>query len=294
MIVSCPHCSARFRVADEKLTEKKVSLRCARCHKVFPVKKAASTAAQVTATDGYILIAHSDAVLLKTIGDLLARNNIVYEVVGDGDTALAVMDRRPPRVVVADVALPGLYAFEVVEKVRSRPGLESVKIILMSSVYNKMAYKCRPKSLYGADDYIEKHHLPDSLIPKIQQLCSKTVTVPASHPPKPPEIPDDFDEVNESIRQAEEQEVTSTDQSQALDKARRLARIIVSDIALYNQQRVEAGIANGRFHEEFAKEIAEAKKVFSERISAEICAQEDFLMDAFAEFVEKRQQEFNC
>jgi len=294
MIVSCPHCSARFRVADEKLTAKKVSLRCARCRKVFPVTKIASTSAPVTTTDGYILIAHSDAVLLETIGDLLARNNIVYEVVGDGDTALAVMDRRPPRVAVVDVALPGLYAFEVVEKVRSRPGLESVKIILMSSVYNKMAYKCRPKSLYGADDYIEKHHLPDSLVPKIQQLCSNTVTVPASHPPEPREIPDDFDEVNESIRQAEEQEVTSTDQSQALDKARRLARIIVSDIALYNQQRVEEGIANGRFHEEFAKEIAEAKMVFSERISAEICSQEDFLMDAFAEFVEKRQQEFNC
>ena len=293
MIVSCPHCSARFRVDDEKLTEKKVSLRCARCRKVFPIENRPSTVQSAGALDNYVLVAHSDPALCKTIGELLGRHKVGYQVASDGVAALNLMDRCPPMVALVDVALPGLYAFEVVEKVRSRAGLENVKIILLSSVYNKMAYKCRPKSLYGADDYLEKHHIPDTLMTKIKQLSVQdSIATDLGAAPKV-STPDDWDEVNESIRQAEEQEVSTSDHSQALGKARRLARIIVSDIALYSQDRVEEGIASNRFYEMFATEIAEGKKVFAERVSPEINAREDFLMDAFAEFIAKRQQELS-
>ena len=41
----------------------------------------------------------------------------------------------------------------------------------------------------------------------------------------------------------------------------------------------------------FETEIREAEQVFAERVSAAVRAKEDFLMDAFAEFVERRQQE---
>lgn len=294
MIVSCPHCAARFRVAAEKLTGNKLSLRCSRCHKIFPLASAESDKAPEATFAGHVLVAHSDPGLCRTIGELLSRNEIAFEVADNGEAALSAMDRRPPRVVLVDVALPGLYAFEVVDKVRSRPGLEQVKIILLSSVYNKMAYKCRPKSLYGADDYLEKHHLPDSLVPKVRQLSSRApATLPAPTPEDPESYPADWHEINESIRQAETREVTSDDQSQAVQKARRLARIIVSDIALYNQARVEEGVAGGSFYKLFAKEIAEGKKVFAERVAADIIDREDFLNDAFDEFIEKRQREMN-
>jgi predicted Zn finger-like uncharacterized protein len=296
MNVSCPHCSARFRVADEKLTGKNVSLRCARCRKVFPVNSIHSVSQKGATVDGYVLVAHSDPALQQTIGELLSRHQIKFEVATDGDEALAVMDRTAPKVAVVDVALPGMYAFEVVDRVRSRPGLDAVKIILLSSVYNKMAYKCRPKSLYGADDYIEKHHLPDSLIPKIRQLSAQDSAV------LPPEaavqavaedVTDNLADVNESIRQAEEREVSGEDQSQSVEKARRLARIIVSDITLYNQDRVEEGITSGRFYELFAAEITEGKKLFAERVAPAINRLEDYLMNAFAEFIDKRQRELN-
>jgi len=31
-------------------------------------------------------------------------------------------------------------------------------------------YKRTPTNLYGADDYIEKHHIPDILVPKLNKL----------------------------------------------------------------------------------------------------------------------------
>jgi predicted Zn finger-like uncharacterized protein len=294
MNVSCPHCSARFRVADEKLTGKNVSLRCARCRKVFPVVSPKTGLPESATKEGYVLVAHSDPALCQTIGELLAQHQVAFKVANDGETALAVMDRKAPQVAIVDVALPGMYAFEVVGKVRSRPGLEDVKIILLSSVYNKMAYKCRPKSLYEADDYIEKHHLTDQLIPKIRQFSAPAFSGPAAGTPGPgdaAETPNDWGDVNECIRQAEAQEVNCNDLSNAIEKARRLARIIVSDIALYNQDRIEEGIKSGRFHDLFAAEIAEGKKIFAERVIPAIIQQEDFLMNAFAEFIESRRRE---
>ena len=34
-------------------------------------------------------------------------------------------------------------------------------VVLVASIYNRTGYKRRPTSLYGADDYVEQHHIPD-------------------------------------------------------------------------------------------------------------------------------------
>jgi len=290
MIVSCPKCSARFRVSSERLAGKKVGLRCARCKEVFSVPGAPVVAG---AGETHVLVAHSDPALCRTIGDLLSREQIDFAVYHDGEAALNGMALRKPQVAVVDVALPGLFAFEVVEKVRSRPGLEDVKIILLSSVYNKMAYKRRPSSLYGADDYIEKHHLPDDLVLKVTRLASPQTgpDAPEPSPPHPDNFPDDWEEMNETIRHAEEQEVGVADHREATEKARRLARIIVSDIALYNQDKVESGVADGNFYDLLAAEIAEGQRLFAAKTSPELLSQEDFLQQAFEDFIIRQKKE---
>jgi len=39
MIVQCPQCRARFRVADEKVTERGVKMRCTKCSTVFRITR---------------------------------------------------------------------------------------------------------------------------------------------------------------------------------------------------------------------------------------------------------------
>jgi predicted Zn finger-like uncharacterized protein len=39
MIVQCPSCQAKFRIGDEKVTDKGVKIRCTRCSNVFPVRR---------------------------------------------------------------------------------------------------------------------------------------------------------------------------------------------------------------------------------------------------------------
>jgi response regulator RpfG family c-di-GMP phosphodiesterase len=214
------------------------------------------------------------------------------------------MEASPPHVAVVDVALQGLYAFEVVEKVRRRPGLGEVKIILLSSVYNKMAYKRSPSSLYGADDYIEKHHIPDDLIPKINRLLLGSAPAgemagdDAGHPAEAPTVKDVkeqspayIQEVNRQIQSAEDRQVSGDRQVSDMERARRLARIIVSDIALYYQERVDEGIRNGTWAQLLAEEIKEARKLFAERFPDPAIQRAKMLEAAFVDLLERRRQE---
>jgi|GEM_PF-574036 len=305
MMTSCPACAARFRLNKEKFGGQRITLKCVKCQKVFAVN--VPRMASASATDRVrVLVAHSDAVLCTMIGELLEKHGMSGTICHDGSQALQLMQAKPPHVALVDVALPGLYAFEVVDKIRSRPGLAGVKIILMSSVYNKMAYKRTPTSLYGADDYIEKHHVASDLIQRISQLAtnaqplshkepvSAQETVVAAQAGSLAEEKADriyAEELNDRIRIAETVETMPIMTGELLEKAHRLARNIVSDIALYNQDKVEAGIRNGAFYKVLQKEIAEGQRLFSERYSVQDCGGKDILQQEFDVFITRRQAE---
>jgi DNA-binding response OmpR family regulator len=294
-----------MRLDKKRLGGKRLTLRCARCREAFKVEvprhKSGSGLARV-------LVAHGDVSMCEAIGDVLAQEGVSFRICHDGSSALDIMEAAPPRVAIIDVALPGLFAFEVVEKVRNRPGLEDVKIILLSSVYNKMAYKRTPSSLYGADDYIEKHHIADKLVPKINRLMIAAVPTAAGADCEGAGIADQgpghgqgetlprefVAQTNEKIREAEAGEVSGPASGESLEKAERLARIIVSDIALYNQDRVEEGIRSGTFFELLADEIGEGERLFRERIAPEVSGRGEILKQAFHAFVERRSRELDA
>lgn len=297
MIVSCPDCAARLRLDPKRLGGKRVTLRCARCRKIFQVAVPSPRQGEPPLR---VLIAHSDRDLCQAVIDILAREGLAGEVCHDGHQALQALQQGGAQVAVIDVALPGLLAFELIEQVRREPKLQDLRIILLSSVYNKMAYKRTPSSLYGADDYIEKHHIPDDLIPKIHRLVTKAspsaavegdasggVTVGAECRSEP----DYLDAMNNKIRAAEQRETGADGEDEQREKARRLARIIVTDIALYNQERVDEGLRGENFYELLASEIAEGRRLFLERHPAGSGGSLEVLEEAFEAFIRRRRSE---
>ena len=52
-------------------------------------------------------------------------------------------------------------------------------------------------------------------------------------------------------------------------EAKRLARAIASDLALYNQEKVKQGIENDNFYEVMKDEIGEGKELFLSRLTPE-------------------------
>jgi len=73
--------------------------------------------------------------------------------------------------------------------------------------------------------------------------------------------------------------------------AKRLARIIISDIALYNQRAVEEGVRNGSLYDLLRDEIEEGRKLYEGRVPSDIASSTDYYREAIDEFVRKRKTE---
>lgn len=54
------------------------------------------------------------------------------------------------------------------------------------------------------------------------------------------------------------------------DQARRLARAILSDVAIYNREKVEAGIKNDSLFEVLTEELEEGRQHYNSRVSPEL------------------------
>ena len=350
MIVPC-ECGAKLKIDDAKIGEQGIKVRCPRCGNILSVHKhapergtAAAPQARMSATSAgaMVLVAHDSAVVRETIVGVVTEAGFTVDTAADGHEAMKKINEHKPKALVIDVGLPGIYGFELCERLKGNEATSDIKIILLSSVYDMRRYKRTPVSLYGADDYIEKHHIPDFLQAKLQKLIypeqyasvpatppghapgelPETVKPPAREfqpsllghehpalkeekPPKPlpasvaaPEAapagvseaaeisPDSFS-LDASIFQKEECDIPVVDEAdpEAVEKARRFARIIVSDIALYNQDAVAEGLQNNTFFELLKADVAEGRELYENRVPSVIRAKKDYYQEAFDNFI---------
>jgi len=72
------------------------------------------------------------------------------------------------------------------------------------------------------------------------------------------------------------------------DKARRLARTIVSDIALYNREEIRKGIKDDNVFEILAVELERGKKLYLSRVSPELQKQKNFYNQAIVDVLIKQ------
>jgi hypothetical protein len=72
-----------------------------------------------------------------------------------------------------------------------------------------------------------------------------------------------------------------------LDVARRIARAVVSDIALYNAKKVEEGIVNDTLFDLLKGEIEEGRAYYLSRIDPEIASDTNFFNQALVDVLIK-------
>jgi len=76
------------------------------------------------------------------------------------------------------------------------------------------------------------------------------------------------------------------------EKAQRLARVLVSDIILYNPDRHHDATESGRVKEEFEEEIQKSWDEYVEQVGDEIANSTDFFTDALNEILAKGEKIF--
>ena len=234
-----------------------------------------------------VLVAHESDTIREVIRRLLDGVGWQVDAVSTGRAAVDALDPAPAALVL-DVAIGELLAFEV-----RRRNLDT-RVVLIASIYNRTGYKRKPTSLYGADDYVEQHHIPDSLIGKLAKLIGP--------PPRPVRVPAAHTETQEGkrIRSAGEERfdpiVDHPSQPivvapELVQRAERLARLIVADIALYNGDALDHAERTGDTAELDARlrlDLEEGRLLFELRVPLDVRQLRDFIGEALDELRHNR------
>jgi DNA-binding response OmpR family regulator len=237
-----------------------------------------------------VLIANDDDAISDIMEEVLkGRKNLEVTKAHDGVEALKAIEDTKPHVAILDVALSKLYGFEICTLVRDNPALKDTKLILLSSIYNPASFKRTPSSLYGADDYLEKHHIYDKMIPKIERLVGGAVKGAMIRESPAKEAPL-HSKRNYAERLSAAERPVAPEDKEAHEKAKKLARLIISDIVLYNSEHIDESIKNDNFHESIQLDIKDGIKFFKKRFPANISA-ESYIKEALDEFLSKKKGE---
>ncbi len=317
MIVGCPKCKTKLKVADEKLTPEGIRFKCPKCSTVLLVKK---PAVQIKPLENKIIVAHENPAIVERINKLLTQKGYSVIVSYDGIDTMIKSVKELPFLAVLDVALPKIYGFEVCKRLKERAETKEIKVILISSIYDKTRYRREPTSFHGADDYIEEHTIEDLLMDKIdvlrglkpkEEIAEKPkepvvekpqpkVEMPA--PPKveaalkaaapqaaPPKVEATLKAAAPQAAQPTKPEI-KVEADEAVEKARRLARTIIADIYLYSSAKMEEAIKNNNFYTVFASEVKEGTKLYDGRVSPEVRSKGNFFREAIDNFIENKKK----
>ncbi len=264
MIIACPQCQKKLRVNAAKYAGKKLSLTCRHCRDIFPFSVPQATK---------ILVAHGEPEVCRTVLGVCQQDVGEILICSDADMARQLLDRQSFSALLLDVALPGAFPFQLIEEIQQTG--EPTKIILLPSVYNRTAYKRKPSSLYGADGYLELHHLSDRLIPLLHELVPELALKSQPFTSFGDEGEERFLPVNADVQK----------------QAAELARLLVADIALYHQEKIDLGIKNQDLEIRMAEQLEEGRRMMVCRIPQIELDKEDYLYQALLSFARARQKE---
>ena len=116
-----------------------------------------------------ILLVDDEANIIELARLYLERDNFRVKAVGDGEAALAAVEREAPALLVLDLMLPKLDGYEVCKRLRAK---SDVPIIMLTARDDDMD-KIVGLEL-GADDYMTKPFNPRELVARVKAILRRS------------------------------------------------------------------------------------------------------------------------
>ena len=297
MVVVCPKCKMRLKVDESKIKAEGSRYKCPKCRTILLVKRpAAKPKAAVPKKEldkNKILVAHSNPGAANEITSILTQNGYLTVTSSNGIDAMIKATKELPFLTIVEVGLPKIFGFEVCKRLKQRAETKEMKFILIGALYDQKRYTREPESLHGADGYIDEQRISELLIETVNTIRGmKPEAKVEEKVEKPPEKPH-VEKPEQQAAPETKPEVTTFKAAvgDKVERARRLARAIVSDIYLYNTAKADESIMNDTFYSVFDNEIKEGLKLYKNRISDEVRAQGDYFKEAIDNFIANKKKE---
>src|SRR6266542_2198518 len=102
-----------------------------------------------------VLVVDADARSLEMLAVALLDSGFAVRTAASAAEALAEARKRPPALILSDVAIPGMDGFQLCAALRGDPDLGSVPVVLLSGGQGDRALRERGATA-GASDYLTK------------------------------------------------------------------------------------------------------------------------------------------
>jgi DNA-binding response OmpR family regulator len=118
-----------------------------------------------------ILIVDDEPSIIVPLQFLMEQHGYETMVAFSGEEAMESISNNPPDLILLDIMLPVIDGFEVCQRVRERPDLDHVRIIMITAMGSE-ANIAKGLAL-GADAYVTKPFSNAAVVEKVQELLQQ-------------------------------------------------------------------------------------------------------------------------
>ena len=116
-----------------------------------------------------ILIVDDDNNIAELISLYLTKECFDTMIVGDGESALAMVESFAPNLILLDLMLPGIDGYQVCREVRSHSNIPIIMLSAKGEIFDKVL-----GLELGADDYMEKPFDSKELVARVKAVLRRT------------------------------------------------------------------------------------------------------------------------
>lgn len=271
MDLTCKKCGSTFRAAVALPLTSPVRVACPRCQYQMVLKPKTSSGMHPVPEDlppapmprrRVAAIADEPRPFRQFLGEHLRRLGFDVSYFETGDPTLDFVRRTRAELVIVNVYLKGKLGVEVTEEIKADPALTNTRVILIGALFRANRFRANPTNLYGADEYIEEQ-IPEKEFRQIIRKLFPELGATGELPIEPREY----------------------------DEARRLARLILSDIIIYHVAKVEQGIRDNNFFEILKDEIEEGRQYYDSRVPLRVRRDTEIYTETIQQFVQMKREE---
>jgi len=116
-----------------------------------------------------ILVVDDEPEIVKLVAKLMEARGHQVSIARDGQEALDTVARDRPDLIVLDLNLPKVDAFEVCRRLKGADSTKAIPIVMLTAAYVSVEDATRGMGS-GADEYVVKPFLREVLIHNVERL----------------------------------------------------------------------------------------------------------------------------